>query len=95
MAKRIIKYGKYNVIICADCGCEFAFDSTDVEANGNVICPQCGKENTPTVKSKQDLSLKMRQQLSRLEYTPDKREVSGSSPLYRTRQVPFNASNKE
>ena len=52
MAKRIIKYGKYNVIICADCGCEFAFDSTDVEANGNVTCPQCSKENTPTVKSK-------------------------------------------
>ena len=52
MAKRIIKYGKYNVITCTECGCEFAFDSIDIETNGKVTCPQCNKENTPTVKSK-------------------------------------------
>ncbi len=51
MAKRIIKNGKYNTIICTDCGCEFVFDSTDVEENGNVTCPQCDTENTPTIKS--------------------------------------------
>jgi PHP family Zn ribbon phosphoesterase len=50
MAKRIIEYGKYNVIKCTECDCKFAFDSTDVEENGNVICPQCGTENTPESK---------------------------------------------
>lgn len=47
MAKRIIKYGKYNVIQCKTCECEFAFDKVDIEENGNVTCPQCGTENTP------------------------------------------------
>lgn len=51
MAKRIIENGKYNVITCSDCACKFAFDNTDKEANGNVTCPQCGTENTPTTKS--------------------------------------------
>ena len=51
MSKRIIKNGKYNVIVCTECDCEFAFDNTDVEDNGKVICPQCGTENTPTIKS--------------------------------------------
>jgi DNA-directed RNA polymerase subunit RPC12/RpoP len=50
MAKRIIENGKYNVIKCSGCGCKFAFDSTDKEANGNVTCPQCGTENTPEKK---------------------------------------------
>jgi PHP family Zn ribbon phosphoesterase len=50
MAKRIIKYGKYNVITCTECECEFAFDPSDVEENGTVICPQCGTENTPESK---------------------------------------------
>jgi PHP family Zn ribbon phosphoesterase len=50
MAKRIIEYGKFNVITCTECACKFAFDSTDVEDNGKVICPQCGKENTPESK---------------------------------------------
>lgn len=52
MAKRIIKYGKYNVVTCAECGCEFAFDKVDIETNGTVTCPQCDKENAPTTKSK-------------------------------------------
>ena len=51
MAKRIIKNGKYNTIICSECACEFAFDKTDIEANGKVTCPQCGTECTPTIKS--------------------------------------------
>lgn len=54
MAKRIIKNGKYNTITCLEadggCGCEFAFDAVDIEENGMVICPQCGKENKPTLK---------------------------------------------
>ena len=50
MAKRIIEYGKYNVITCSDCGCKFSFDKVDIEANGTVICPQCTKANTPVVK---------------------------------------------
>ena len=45
MAKRIIEYGKYNVITCTECGCKFAFDNIDIETNGTVVCPQCGKEN--------------------------------------------------
>ena len=52
MAKCIIENGKYNVVTCTECSCKFAFDSTDLEANGNIICPQCNKENTPTVKTK-------------------------------------------
>ena len=51
MAKRIIEYGKYNVITCTDCGCKFAFDQTDIEESGKVTCPQCSAENTPTVKA--------------------------------------------
>lgn len=46
MAKRIIKYGKYNTIECGKCNCLFAFDLTDVEADGTVTCPQCGEANT-------------------------------------------------
>ena len=42
MAKRIIKNGKYNTAICTDCGCEFAFDTTDIEKdNKTIVCPQC------------------------------------------------------
>ena len=51
MSKQIIKNGKYNIIICSDCGCEFVFEKTDIEKNGNVTCPQCGTENTPVIKS--------------------------------------------
>ena len=51
MAKRIIKDGIYNVIVCTKCKCEFSFDPvTDVEENEKVICPQCSTENTPTKK---------------------------------------------
>ena len=50
MAKRIIEYGKYNVITCSDCGCKFAFDSTDVNKDGKVTCPQCDTANTPETK---------------------------------------------
>ena len=46
-----LENGKYNVITCTDCGCKFSFDKADIETNGNVICPQCSTENTPTVKS--------------------------------------------
>ena len=51
MAKRIIEYGNYNVIICSECTCKFAFDAVDVNENGTVTCPQCNTENTPTTKS--------------------------------------------
>ena len=50
MSKQIIKNGIYNVIKCTECECEFAFESTDVEASGKVTCPQCGTENTPKTK---------------------------------------------
>jgi hypothetical protein len=58
MAKRIIKNGKYNVTTCPDanggCGCEFAFDKSDIETKDNktfVICPQCGTECEVTTKT--------------------------------------------
>ncbi len=55
MSKRIITNGKYNLITCADCGCVFAFDKTDIitKENGDkvVTCPQCEKENTPKIKT--------------------------------------------
>ena len=55
MSKRIIEYGKYNKITCADCGCKFSFDKEDIITNaaGNkvVTCPQCEKENTPEIKA--------------------------------------------
>ena len=47
MAKRIIKYGKYNTVTCSECQCEFAFDNVDLEENGNDTCPLCGAETTP------------------------------------------------
>jgi predicted Zn-ribbon and HTH transcriptional regulator len=50
MAKRIIKNGKYNVVTCKECGCEFAFDKIDIETNGTVTCPQCNTECTPVIK---------------------------------------------
>ena len=50
MAKRIIKNGKFNMITCSKCGCEFSFDTVDIEANGTVKCPQCFEENTPTLR---------------------------------------------
>jgi NAD-dependent SIR2 family protein deacetylase len=55
MSKRIIKYGKYNKIICTDCGCEFSFDKEDIITNAAgakvVTCPQCEKENAPETKT--------------------------------------------
>ena len=53
MAKRIIENGKYNIITCSDCGCKYAFDSTDIErdeVSAWVTCPQCGNPNTPEVR---------------------------------------------
>lgn len=47
MSKRIIENGIYNIVQCTYCKCKFAFDKTDLEANGNITCPQCGTENTP------------------------------------------------
>ena len=55
MSKRIIEYGKYNKITCADCGCKFSFDKEDIITKENgakvVTCPQCEKENTPEIKT--------------------------------------------
>lgn len=51
MAKRVIKNGKYNIITCSDCGCEFSFDYVDIEADQKVVCPQCKTRNTPTIKN--------------------------------------------
>lgn len=54
MSKRIILNGKYNKIICTDCGCEFAFDKEDIikkdDGTKVVTCPQCDTENTPEIK---------------------------------------------
>lgn len=55
MAKRIIKHGKYNVVTCIECGCEFSFDKVDIieseEATPYVVCPECGAECTPIIKA--------------------------------------------
>ena len=50
MAKRVIENGKYNLVVCSDCGCKFAFDKIDVDSNNKITCPQCGTENTVVVK---------------------------------------------
>ena len=50
MAKRIIQNGKYNVAECPECNCIFAFDSTDLEDNGTVMCPQCDTEIVPNIR---------------------------------------------
>lgn len=50
MSKQIIENGKYNIIICSDCGCKFAFEKADIEESGKVICPQCETENTPVTR---------------------------------------------
>ena len=49
--KQIIKNGRYNVVTCSTCQCEYAFDKTDIEADGTIICPQCGAVNQPPVKN--------------------------------------------
>lgn len=52
--KRILEYGKYNLITCKDCGCKFSFENKDVEDKDGkkiVICPLCDAENTPVLKS--------------------------------------------
>lgn len=55
MAKRIIKHGKYNVVTCLECGCEFSFDKVDViepkDASPCVFCPECSAECTPITKA--------------------------------------------
>ena len=50
--KCIIENGKYNVVKCQVCGCKYSFDVLDIEPDTKkVICPQCGAENTPTLKA--------------------------------------------
>ena len=55
MAKRIIKHGKYNVVTCLECGCEFSFDKVDIieqkDATPCVVCPECNAECTPITKA--------------------------------------------
>lgn len=46
---RILENGKYTTITCA-CGCKYAFDSADVDADEKVTCPECGAENAITKK---------------------------------------------
>lgn len=48
--KQILKYGKYNVVTCSDCGCEFSFDKVDVKEDGTIECPCCKTQNTAPVK---------------------------------------------
>lgn len=50
MAKTILKPGKYQVITCADCGCEFTFENVDLDDNNKVTCPCCGTLCQATVK---------------------------------------------
>lgn len=47
--KQILKYGKYNIVTCTDCGCEFSFEKSDVK-DGKVKCPCCETENTAPTK---------------------------------------------
>lgn len=44
MSKSIIVHGKYSMITCS-CGCQYTFDSYDVDSEGNVTCPECGTSN--------------------------------------------------
>jgi hypothetical protein len=46
--KQILKYGKYNVIKCPTCECEYSFDQTDIK-DGKVECPCCKEQNTAPV----------------------------------------------
>lgn len=41
---KIFKWGKWKAWTCRNCGCEFAFEESDVyhhEDKDHVICPQC------------------------------------------------------
>lgn len=49
--KQILKYGKYNVIKCSDCECEYSFDKVDIAADGTVECPCCHNKNTAPVQA--------------------------------------------
>lgn len=49
--KQILKYGKYNITTCGSCGCEFAFEKTDIVNDNKVTCPCCGAECTAQVKA--------------------------------------------
>ena len=44
MSKQVLKNGKYNAKICEACGCEFAFEKTDIIGDNIVTCPQCDAE---------------------------------------------------
>jgi NAD-dependent SIR2 family protein deacetylase len=52
--KQILKYGKYNIVTCGKCNCEFAFETTDViikEDDTKVVtCPCCKEEINAPVK---------------------------------------------
>lgn len=40
----VIKHGKTKfTATCANCGCEFTYELSDINAAGGVYCPDCGK----------------------------------------------------
>ena len=49
MSKQVLKNGKYNATICKTCGCEFAFEKTDI-VDDKVTCPQCDAECAVEIK---------------------------------------------
>ena len=46
----ILKHGKYRVVTCSECGCEFSFHPYELDENNQIECPECGKMNTAQVK---------------------------------------------
>lgn len=44
----ILENGKYRVITC-ECGCKYSFELHELDENGKLPCPECGKENEATL----------------------------------------------
>lgn len=49
--KRILKYGKYMIITCSKCQCEYTFEETDKDAEGKVECPCCKNKDAAPAKA--------------------------------------------
>ena len=46
----ILEHGKYRVITC-ECGCKYSFELHELDENNKIKCPECGKENSATIKT--------------------------------------------
>ena len=47
----ILKHGKYRVIKCPKCECEYSFELYELDENNTLKCPECGNENAATIQT--------------------------------------------